>query len=850
VFFQMQQELPIYQIRKDIQRVLLSSNQLILHAPTGSGKSTLVPQFLMDDVLNPLQTVIVLQPRRIAARLLATFIAQDRNTLLGNEVGYQVRLEGMQSASTRILFITEGILLNQLLRNSLLSNVGAIIFDEFHERHLETDLSLSLALQLQQNFRPDLKLVVMSATMEIEKVKKFLPQSLVLETTGRIYPVTIQYYKPKPYEPIWEFAALQLEKALTYFTEGSALVFMPGAFEIRKTIDAIQKRSNLQQFQICPLCSSLPKSEQDKALSSEGRKIIVTTNIAETSVTLPGIRLVIDSGLAKIARFDSRRGINTLFTEPISRMSADQRAGRAGRIAPGICIRLWGDFDHAHRIESNQPEIHRIDLSEAILGIIASGTIQLSSFPWIDPPAALAVEKSLSLLKLLGALDKDGNITQTGKYMASLNVHPRFGRMLVQADRLNCLAEASVLVAISQSNGFISGSNNPAVAQERIDLFGHSGSDLLFDLNAWLWAGNSNFKQTECSRLGINAHNARQIGQLAIQILHKASSFSKDNHKLPQQRISAEEEINLRKCILTGFVDCLAVRHKMNSPTCQMMYGRSGQLHPESTVQQAKLMVVNELEETKAPNGVKLSFRKVTEVDPDWLAEIGINEYKKVISYRFDLDTKRAVQQTEYCIQDLVLERQFADIPDHDKASEIITEAILDGKIDFPQWNEDVEYFVRRVNFASKHAPHYEIPAIDNEAKEFIIQQAVYRCRSAKDVLKANVWPVLKAWLSYEQYEAVNYIAPEFFELPHRKKPVKLRYDDKGEVILSETIQALYDCPLPITVAEGKVQVVFELLAPSRRPVQITRDLEYFWKNSYLEIRKELKGRYPKHEWR
>ena len=283
--------LPIQSIRENFFNILNTNNKCILQAPAGSGKSTLIPQFLYDDLLPKDKTVIVLQPRRIAARMLASFIARQRNVPLGDEIGYQVRLEGMNGQNTRILFLTEGILLHRLLKNDELKEAGAIVFDEFHERHLETDLSLTLALQLQSTKRPDLKIVVMSATLEIEQVKQFLGDCPVLQTEGRAYPVSIRYHKPKPYETIWDVAAHQAEASMTSTNEGSALIFMPGAFEIRKTLESLQKRQALQAFEIYPLHGSLTKDEQEKAVRAGGRKIIVSTNVAETSLTIPNITI-------------------------------------------------------------------------------------------------------------------------------------------------------------------------------------------------------------------------------------------------------------------------------------------------------------------------------------------------------------------------------------------------------------------------------------------------------------------------------------------------------------------------------------------------------------------------------
>jgi ATP-dependent helicase HrpB len=840
-----EKNLSLYDIRKEFAIKMQHCNQLILYAPTGSGKSTLVPRFLIDDILPSGKSVIILQPRRIAARLLAGFIARERGSLPGEEVGYQIRLESKKSASTRILFVTEGILLNRLFNHDTLTEAGAIVFDEFHERHLETDLSLSLAVKLQKEKRPDLKIIVMSATLDIAKVDSMLTNAEILKTEGRKFPVTIKYLQPRPSEPPWESAVNGLEAALPEFKEGSALIFMPGVYEIRKTIEALQKRSRLQSFGIYPLHGSLPGNDQDKAVQPGERKIIVATNVAETSLTIPGVTLVIDNGTARVSRFDPKRGINTLFIEPISKSSADQRAGRAGRVAPGQCIRLWSEFSHEHRQESTEPEIHRLDLSETIIALLAAGE-DPNSFTWVEAPGKAAIERAFTLLHQLSAVDSGQKLTQLGYRMSKLNMHPRLARMMVEAERLGCLPSASLLVAITQTTGFISTMNDPVIKQERLDMFGNCGSDLIFELNAWLWAGRMQFKSDECSRLGINSRIARDIGKVAVQILQKISYKA---HHLPQ-RIDSEEATALRKCLFAGFSDFVAIRHRMNSPTCQMMHGRSGQLHRESCVQEARYMVVNQMEESKSPAGIQVFLRKVTEIESDWLTADLINDVKRNVSYTFNKETSRFIKVIEVTSNMLVLSREQSEIDDDEIAAQIIANAIRTGEIPFPQWDENVEHYVRRVNFAAEHAPHYQIPAILEEEKDFIIQQSVYTCRSLKEIQKCNIWPALKSWLSYEQLEAVNVVAPEMVMLPHRKKPVKLRYDVKGDVILSETIQALYDCPLPITVAEGKVAVVFELLAPSRRPVQITRDLEYFWKNSYHDIKKELKGRYPKHEWR
>ncbi len=355
--------------------------------------------------------IVILQPRRLATRMLARRVAAERNGRLGDEVGYQIRFEKVASKKTRIRFVTEGILLRQLLQDPELRGVAAILFDEFHERHLYGDITLARTLQLQETTRPDLKLVVMSATLESDKLEKYLAPCPILTSSGRMHPVAIEYLtKPVRGEnyPISDLAADELER-LAAQTEGDVLIFMPGKYEITRTIAALRASRVSDRFVALPLYGELPPAEQDAALApSAKRKVIVATNVAETSLTIDGVRVVIDSGLARIARFDPRRGINTLFIEKISRASADQRAGRAGRTAPGHCLRLWTESEHLERAAQELPEVKRLDLAEVVLTLKASGIEDIAGFRWLEPPDPKALENAERLLTDLGAIPRAG----------------------------------------------------------------------------------------------------------------------------------------------------------------------------------------------------------------------------------------------------------------------------------------------------------------------------------------------------------------------------------------------------------------------------------------------------------
>ncbi len=562
--------LPIFRIRDEFAAALRHTNRIVLTAPTGSGKSTQAPQFLLDapdGVLAPGQ-ILVLQPRRLAARMLAERVAEERGGRLGDEVGFQTRFETAVSAGTRLRFITEGILPRMLLSDPALRGVAAVVFDEFHERSLATDLSLALVRALQETRRPDLKLVVMSATLDAARLMEYLsfavppsggkdaagaggntdehgrartntdtratppdgaaaPISNVkvpisppahLHAEGRRYPVEIRYRKhgPGTAQP-WDLAADALGELLAEGAAGDVLLFMPGSYEIRRTVEACRRHAGAG-VTILPLYGDLPAEQQHQVMRPDParRKIIVATNIAETSLTIPGVRHVIDSGLARIQRFDAARGFNTLFVEPVSRASADQRAGRAGREAPGICIRLWTQLEQNHRPAHQDAEIARVDLAETVLSLRMLG-FQPHAFPWFEPPPPTAVEAAVTLLADLGALAPERAtqntqhetpvaVTPAGRRMSQLPAHPRLARLLLEASERGCLREATLLAAIlSERNALLAARTEDAPAEDPHDSDLNRLMTLLHQTRA------AHYDPAFCTRLGVNATAARQI---------------------------------------------------------------------------------------------------------------------------------------------------------------------------------------------------------------------------------------------------------------------------------------------------------------------------------------------------
>src|SRR5581483_7439063 len=466
-------DLPIFEIERRLVETLRISRRVVLTAPTGSGKSTQVPQMLLDAGLLAERQDVVLQPRRLPTRMLARWVAEARGAKLGGEVGYQMRLDNAASAATRICYATEGIVLRRMLADPYLKDVAAIIFDEFHERHLYGDITLARALEIQQSARPDLLIIVMSATLDVAVIEKYLAPCTVLSSEGRAYPVDIEYLpKPAGAAPVWNLAVAELQRLVQEQREGDALIFMPGVYEIGRTIDAARAALG-RDFAVFPLHGELPTREQDAAVArSEKRKIVVATNVAETSLTIEGVRLVVDSGLARIPRYDPYRGINTLLIEKISRAAADQRAGRAGRTAPGRCLRLWTAHEHGGRPAQEIPEVKRLDLAEVILTLKAAGVADVKSFHWLETPASPALERAETLLADLGAIEGPGGaITAIGRRMLEFPLHPRYARMLLAAGEYGCVPSIALIAALTQGRDVLLRRQEQRVEERRDELF-------------------------------------------------------------------------------------------------------------------------------------------------------------------------------------------------------------------------------------------------------------------------------------------------------------------------------------------------------------------------------------------
>lgn len=842
--------LPIHAIRTDLAAALKRSRRLILTAPTGSGKSTQVPQMLLDLGALGDGRSVVLQPRRLATRLLAKRVAEERGVPLGTEVGYQIRFESVCGPDTRIQFETEGILLRQMLSRPDLPGVSAILFDEFHERHVYGDVTLAQALRLQNTTRPDLLLVVMSATLDTRLLQPYLEPCVHLHSEGRTFPVEIEHIA-KPLHPgrdtPWDAAAEAYERATRAGNNpADTLIFMPGAYEIQRTLDALRHTPAAKGAILLPLHGELPPHEQDAAVARHDRpKIVVATNVAETSLTIDGIRLVIDAGLARVARFDPWRGINTLLIENISRASADQRAGRAGRTAPGHAIRLWTEAEHAGRPTHDLPEIKRVDPSEILLTLKALGVDDVAAYPWLEPPEPRALERALTLLHDLGALDAAGAPTPLGLRMLSFPLHPRYARMLLAAAERNAVRPVALIAAIAQGRPLLVRNAGKHAAELRRDTLGDAGaSDLLLLMRAWTYARHHRFDLDRCRRLGIHAAAARQVGPLWDHFLRIAQS-----QKLPVES-SPPEDDDIAKCVLAGFSDQVARRLDRGSLRCDLVHKRRGELARESVADEADLLVASEIHEIGRADGeVNVLLTQATAIREEWLRELFPGDFSERVAVAWDSSAKRAVARREIVFRDLPLASRPLDPPPAEEAARLLAAAVLSGECILKQWDRAVDQWIARVNRLAKACPDWELPAYGEAERELLIQQICHGAVSCKDIKDRPVLHAVKSLLSPAQIALIEKHMPERVTLSNGRA-VKVQYADAAEPFVSARIQELFGVETLPALAAGRLPLVIHILAPSHRPVQITQDLPGFWRDHYPRIKKELSRKYPRHEWR
>lgn len=754
----MPDRLPIDEHVPAIVDALSRSRALVVTAQPGAGKTTRVPPALVDD-----GPVILLQPRRVAARAVARRIADECGWRIGEEVGWQIRFDRRFGPSTRLLVVTEGVLTARLQQDPLLSGFRTIVIDEFHERSIHADVAIALARQAWLA-RDDLRIVVMSATLDTEPVSKYLGRCPVVEVPGRLHPIDVAY-RPgigvaDAVGELWQHAG------------GDVLCFLPGAAEINRTIGELKARPAGNAI-VVPLHGSLDAEEQDAALRpSRARRIVVATNIAETSLTVPGVTAVVDSGLHKVARYDAERGIDSLELERITADSAEQRAGRAGRIAPGLVRRLWDQRDRLrpHR----EPEIERVDLASAALDIFAWRG-DPAAFEWFEQPPEHAIAAAVALLERLGAV-RAGRLTVVGDALRAVPVHPRLARMLIAARGARSAARVCALLS------------------ERHLQFARGASctsDLLAALDVW----DSMPPHVRAVADELERVAARELGTTARTI----------------------DDPGFRRAVLSGYPDRVARRREAGSSRLHLASGAGGTLAADSGVRDAEFLVA--LDVQASPDRPDARVRLASAVDREWLTPT-----RTAIEHRYDASARRVRAQAIDYYDAIVLSERPADVDPEIAAHLLADEWLARGM------TADDRQLVRRLAFAGRGA---DVAAL--------ARTAAYGARSLDDVALARA-------LDPEVARALDREAPQAIVAPSGRT-VRLEYDEHGGVTASVKLQELFGLAETPRIGKRREAVLLALLAPNGRPVQMTRDLRSFWERTYPEIRKELRGRYPKHPW-
>jgi ATP-dependent helicase HrpB len=824
--------LPIDDILPELIAALREGSAAVLIAPTGAGKTTRVPPALLAAGTGEGRRIVMLEPRRIAARAAARRMAEEGGWTLGGEVGYQVRFERKAGPGTKILVVTEGILVQMLQSDPFLEDVGVVIFDEIHERSLHTDLSLAMARRVQREVRPDLRLLAMSATLDPGPIAAFLGGCRTIESRGRLYPVDLLHI-PKPDErPLPAQVASGVRRVLGT-TAGDVLVFLPGVGEIQRSTEALAGLAAEADLAVSPLYGDLPAERQDEVLRPlDRRKVVLATNVAETSITIDGVTAVVDSGLVRRLRFDPSTGLDRLELGKISRASAGQRAGRAGRQAPGVCLRLWPALDHASLPERETPEIARVDLAGPALQLLAWGEPDLGAFGWFEAPDPAALVAASLLLRQLGATGEHG-VTALGRTLARLPVHPRLGRLLVEGHRRGHPREAALLAALlSERDPFPRGARREGPRRS-------SRSDLLDRLDAL-----EAFERGESSaddRLNPGAARfvlrARdQLADLARRELGRAEAGGGDR--------GGRDEALLR-ALLAAYPDRLTRRREPRSPRGVMVGGRGVRLADESAVLEPELFLSIEVDAGHAGPQSEALVRVASAVEPEWLPP---ERLRTTVDLSFDAERERVAAWKRTRAEDLVLSESEVP-PDAEEAGEVLARAAAEA-LDraLPLADPETASFLARARCLGGWMPELGLPAFNEAFLRGLLPTLAAGRKSFAELRRAPLLDVLRGALSWEQLQALEREAPERLEVPSGSR-IRLAYEQGRPPVLAARIQEMFGLAETPRVAVGRVPVLLHLLAPSGRPQQVTHDLRSFWENTYPQVRKELAGRYPKHAW-
>jgi ATP-dependent helicase HrpB len=825
-------ELPIDALLPNLVDCLRERDAVVLEAPPGAGKTTRVPGALFEARTAGDKEIVVLEPRRLATRLAATRVASERGESVGATVGYQVRFEDISSPKTRIRFLTEALLTRRLIANPQLTDVGAVVLDEFHERHLASDLALAMVRRLQKTTRPDLKLVVMSATLDAAPLAQWLDDTPALRSEGRRFDVAVEYLEREDERPLSDQVLAALKRLVASGLDGHVLVFLPGASEIRRASEACAEFTQRHQLALHVLHGDLPAAEQDAVLRpSERRKVILSTNVAETSVTIDGIAAVVDCGLSRVAAHSPWSGLPTLRTQRISKSSAIQRAGRAGRTRAGKCLRLYTKVDFESRVASDAPEIRRLDFVEAALALRALGVTDVRTFPFFEAPLPSSVEAAEALLARLGAIDSNGGLTPLGQRMVRFPLHPRLGRLLLAGEAFG-VADDAVTVAALLSERDIRLESRARVGSSRGTHHSLSGPSDVLELRDRF----TDARTRGAHSAGIDSHALQSVERVRKQL--KRLGLKPSSQVLDATAVDE----GLQRALLEAFPDRVAKRRRPKSPEVVFAAGGSATLDANSVVHDAELLVAVDAEERRTGVVVRLA----SQIHPEWLLELPQNLIEESDTLEWNADAERVDRVTRMRFGNVSLEETRKPATASEATSRLLATHALDAGVRAFANPEALVAWQCRIEALRQAFPEAGFPKIDDS---FLRDQLVQLCVGAKsfsEIREAGLLNALMASLTPPQTRLLQTEAPDRITLPGGRT-IQVHYELGRPPWIESRLQDFFGLLRGPSI--GKAPLVLHLLAPNMRAVQVTTDLAGFWDRHYPAVRKELMRQYPKHAW-
>jgi ATP-dependent helicase HrpB len=830
--------LPIDAALPQLRQTLAAHRNVVLQAPPGAGKSTGVPLALLDEAWRGDARIVMLEPRRLAARAVATRMAQVLGEAVGRTVGYRTRLETKVSKDTRIEVVTEGILTRWLQRDPTLEGVALVIFDEFHERSLNADLGLALCLDVQETVREDLRLLVMSATLDGAAVAQLLGDAPIVTSEGRTFPVTTHYRErldqrgARPqYEDMAQLVARTIIRALDE-EEGDVLAFLPGQGEIRRAQRFLEEASLPAGVRVLPLFGELSAQEQDAAIqpSHAGeRKIVLATNIAETSLTIEGVRIVVDSGQERRSRFDPATGMSRLELGSISRASADQRRGRAGRTQPGVCYRLWSELEHAALPAQTAPEIVIADLAPLALELANWGIGDPSRLRWLDPPPAATFAQARDLLRSLDAISADGRVTEHGRVLARMATHPRLAHMIVRGAQLGLQTTALQIAA---------------VLGER-DLLRTQGQTRNVDLRFRVEALRG--ERTLPAGVSLDS-GAKQRALRSIELLARQLEQSGDRKTTQRAADSASSDFDVGRLLALAYPDRIA-QSRGSGGRYLLSSGRGAQLPPAQSLAQAEFLVVADLDAGDREALIRLAAPITRELlEADFAAHI---EHRQRLEW--DSREQSVVAQDERWLGALKLHERRIDRPDPARVLDAMLDGIRELGLSALPWTKPARALQARLIFAKRFDERAPTPWPDVSDAALMENLDQWLAPWLNDMsrrehlARLDLHAILMSLLDWNAQQRLESFAPTHLVVPSGSR-IPIDYGAEAPTV-SVRLQEVFGMRETPTIADGRVPLTLQLLSPAHRPVQVTRDLVSFWARGYLDVKKELKGRYPKHYW-